>query len=58
MSIRIELAPEALERVRERAAHQDRDVVTVAAAVLADALSWEAEDGVQPEGGVDDARSS
>jgi predicted transcriptional regulator len=44
MTITIELAPEVLERLREKAALEGREPETVAAAVLADALAWDAED--------------
>jgi len=52
MTITIELAPEVLERLREKAAREGRDAEEVAAAVLSDALEWEAEDQAEAIEGI------
>jgi predicted transcriptional regulator len=52
MTITIELGPEVLEQLREKAALEGREPETVAAAVLADALAWEAEDRAEAIEGI------
>jgi predicted transcriptional regulator len=44
MTITIELAPEVLARLHEKAAREGPDAESVAPDVLADALEWETED--------------
>ncbi len=50
MPITIELTPEVLARLREKAAREGRDAAAVAADILADALDWEAADREAIEG--------
>jgi predicted transcriptional regulator len=52
VTITIELAPEVLARLREKAAREGRDAESVAADLLADALEWEAEDRAQAIEGI------
>jgi predicted transcriptional regulator len=52
MTITIELAPEVLERLREKAAREGRDAEAVAADVLANALEWDAEDQAEAVEGI------
>jgi predicted transcriptional regulator len=52
MPITIELAPEVEARLREKAAREDQDAEAVAAAVLADALEWEAQDRAEAVDGI------
>jgi predicted transcriptional regulator len=52
MTITIDLAPEALERLREKAAREGRDAEAVAAAVLTEVLEWEAQDRAEAIEGI------
>ena len=44
MTITIDLAPEVLARLRDKAAREGEDSEAVAARLLAEALEWEAQD--------------
>jgi predicted transcriptional regulator len=52
MTITIELAPEVLARLQEKAAREGRDAESVAADVLADALEWETQDWAEAVEGI------
>ena len=52
MTITIELAPEVLAHLREKAAREGRSAEAVAADMLADALEWEAEDRAEAIEGI------
>jgi predicted transcriptional regulator len=44
MTLTIDLEPELLERLHEKATREGRDPETIAAHILAEALEWEAQD--------------
>ena len=52
MIITINLPPDAEQRLREKAARQGQDAETVAAAVLIEALEWDAQDRAEAIEGV------
>jgi predicted transcriptional regulator len=52
MGITIDLAPETFERLKEKAAREGRDAASVAAAVIAESLEWEAEDQAEAVEGI------
>jgi predicted transcriptional regulator len=52
MTLTITLPPEAEQQLRERAAREGQDAETVAAAVLVEALAWEARDSAEAIRGI------
>jgi predicted transcriptional regulator len=44
MTITLDLAPEVLSRLNEKAAREGQDAETIAAHLLTEALEWEAQD--------------
>lgn len=44
MTLTIDLAPELIERLHEKATREGQDAETIAAHILAEALEWEAQD--------------
>jgi predicted transcriptional regulator len=52
MTITIELEPEVLERLRDKAAREGQDEASIAAHVLTEALEWEAQDRVEAIEGI------
>jgi predicted transcriptional regulator len=52
MTLTIELPPEAERRLREKADRQGEPVETVAAATLAEALEWEAQETAEAVEGI------
>jgi len=52
MKVTIHLSPDAERLLRERAAREGQIIVTIAAALLADALARDAEDSANAEEGI------